>query len=175
MCTARFLRRSVSFVSETGHQVNEDFRSAQRPYRSFGKGNERKLPRRHFACKRKEADPIKDGVLWIQSSSHVIRNWKLRYVMLFDEKLCYMKETQGDSSRKKEWKTIKISDIVSVKISSESPSQALDSDIFCVKTSRSKILFRCQDQDERDNWITALLTAKSVHLLGENKAKPARE
>lgn len=168
MCAARFLRRSVSFVSDIGQQVNGDFRSGQRPYRSFGKGNERQLPRRQYALKRKETDPIKDGVLWIQSSSHVKRNWKLRYVMLFDEKLCYMKETRRETSTNKEWKTIKISDIVSVKISGENPHQVFDCDIFSVKTSRSKTLFRCRDQVERDNWITALLIAKSFNLVGEN-------
>ena len=172
MCAARFIRRSLSFVSDSTHQVNVSVQSGQRLYRSFGKGSERELPRHHYACRRRENDPIIEGVLWIQSSSHVKRTWKLRYVKLFDEKLCFMKETHGEISKAKEWKAIKISDIVSVKISSESQlQQVIDSEIFYIKTSRCKMLFRCRNQDERDNWITALLTAKSVSLIKETMAK----
>ena len=167
MCAAkRLLSRSLTFITaEAKNQVNTEFQRGQRLYKSFGKGKEaiQRVP----LCRRKADSPfvkIKDGFLWIQNSAHMKRNWKLRYVMLLEEKLCYMKELRDKNPQSAEWKVIKIADIVSVKISSEHIS---DSDTFCVKTSHSKILFRCSNPDDRDKWMTALLTAKSFSIMNE--------
>lgn len=167
MCAAkRLLSRSLTFIAaEAKNQVNTEFQRGQRLYKSFGKGKDTTHQRAQFG-KRKESPvvKIKDGFLWIQSFTPMKRNWKLRYVMLLEEKLCYLKELRDKSPKPAEWKVIKIADIVSVKISSEHIS---DSDTFCVKTSHSKILFRCNNPDDRDKWMTALLTAKSSSMLSE--------
>ena len=172
MAARRLLSRSLSFVSDAANQVNSDFQRGQRLYKSFGKGKDTNLQRGQI-CRRKDSATsvkIKDGFLWIQSSLHMKRNWKVRYVMLLEEKLCYLKELRDKNPQAAEWKVIKIADIVSVKISGDGQTHHIsDSDTFCVKTSRSKTLFRCNNQDERDKWMTALLTAKSSSMLKERK------
>ena len=73
-----------------------------------------------------------------------------------------------------EWKEIRPSDIVSVKIPNDvlfSSNQS--SYMVSLKTnsriSRTKILLRFKCQEERDEWITTLLMAKSWSLMDEKR------
>ena len=175
MCTARILRRSLSFVSLSCDDSTDGFQREQQFYSSFGKSRDRKLPHRYYGLKRKEG-PIKEGFLWVQSASPFNKTWKLRYVLLFDEKLCYMKPKQATDkiSGAMDYTVIKFIDIVSVKINNDYKDEehpVSDSDVFSVKTSHQKLLFRCRDQEERDQWMVSLLTAKSSSIIKEAKAK----
>lgn len=139
-------------------------------YGSFGKARGRKLPQRYYGCKRKDY-PTKEGFLCVQSLSDVNRTWKLRYVMLFHDKLCYMKPLKAAldrSSGSMDLNVIHISDILSMKISSHCKLLNIaDSDTFYVKTEHARTLFRCKNEEERDKWMTALLTAKSADIMKE--------
>lgn len=162
------MKRSLSLVSDTAQKVSSDFQNGRcRIYTSFGKSPDLERRRRKNKCKVNE-DILLNSFLMIQTSSVINRKWKLRRVTLYEEELCYPKEIVGDKSQT-EWKSMKISDIVSVKIPKAKHSDEDDnSNAFYVKTSHSKTLFRCKNQDARDEWMTAILMAKSSLMLKEN-------
>ena len=174
MCAQRLLGRSKSFIPEDTRQEKVEFSRDQRHYRSM---KDVSRQRGQLSCRRKASPVVKlrDGFLWMQSSPHINKSWKLRYIMLLEEKLCYLKEKRDKMnlqvSQAAEWKMIKISDIVSLKVSTDGathhdPVQP-ETDIFHIKTPHSKYLFKCRNQDERDNWMAAILTAKSSSLVKE--------
>lgn len=174
------LRRSSSSdsVSPLSEDVDNDgsssFHSGMRFYSSFGKSKERKLPHRYYGCRRKDG-PIKEGFLWVQSSpGHFNRTWKLRYVLLLSEKLCYMKPKQAtdEISGALDYTVIKFSEIVSVKANIEQePHEVFESEVFSIKTSNNKLLFRARNEEERDEWMVSLLTAKSSSMIREAISK----
>lgn len=133
-----------------------------------------RLPPRYFGCKRKSS-PIKEGFLCVQCLPDVKWTWKLRYVMLFHDKLCYMKPKAvlGEGTGSMDFNAINISNIISVKISNESQIFKIsDSETFFVKTTtHGRSLFRCRDEEERDKWVTALLTAKSTDIINDRENK----
>lgn len=172
------LRRSSSFSSLSsedfpdGANDSSNFQSGLRFYSSFGKTRERKLPHRYYGCRRKEG-PVKEGFLWVQQSpGHFNKSWKLRYALLFSEKLCYMKPKQAsdDISGSLDYTVIKFSDIVSVKVNNEL-HEVSESETFVIKTTNNKTLFRCRNQEDRDEWMVSLLTAKSSSMIKEAIAK----
>ena len=176
MFAASFLRRSwksLSDLSNSTLRIHSDHtHRGDGLYGTLGKSKGRKLPQRYYGYKRKDY-PTTEGFLCVQCLSDVTRTWKLRYVMLFHEKLCYMKPPKaalGGSSGSMDFKTIHISDIVSVKINSHLQLlHTSDSDTFYVKTRQAKTLFRCRNGEERDKWMTALLTAKSADIMKETR------
>lgn len=178
MCAARLLGRSKSFIPEaTPSEKCNISREFHYSYRNLKEPDWQKeqLSRRRRA---NQVVKVKDGFLWMQSNSspHINKTWKLRYLMLLEEKLCYLKEDRDklsiDASHESDWKVINISEINSLKVSSDGITPQINSsdsetDIFCVKTAHCKYLFKCRNQDERNDWVTAILTAKSSSLLNE--------
>lgn len=161
------LKRSFSLVSETAHKVTSDFQNGRcRVYTSFGKSPDLAGLRRKNSSKRNE-NILLNSFMMIQTSFVLNRSWNLRQVTLYEDQLCYPKEIVSDKSQT-EYKKIKISDIVSVKLPNEKHSNQKDnSNTFYVKTSHSKVLFRCKNQEVRDEWMTAILMAKSSLILKE--------
>ena len=159
--------KSLTNLTELEDSLKSNFDRGDRLYNSFGKVNkEGKPPQSYYDCKRKDY-PVKEGFLCVQCLSDMKRTWKLRYVMLFHDKLCYMKPPKG-SSCSMDFNDIHISDIMSVKINSGFQLlHTSDSDTFHVKTRQVKTLFRCRSGEERDKWMTALLTAKSADIMRE--------
>ena len=163
-----FLKRSLSLVSDTANKVSSELHNSRsRLYTSFGKSPDQDGQRRRNSNKRNES-VLKNSFLMIQTSSIVNRSWKLRRVTLLEDQLCYPKEIVNDDSRT-EWKSIRISEIISVKIPNDSYLlQSKNTNTFYVKTSQSKILFRCKSQEARDEWMTAILMAKSSLMVKDN-------
>lgn len=170
------LKRSLSFISinTTGHQELNEFENRRRLYTSFGKSKSQVRPRPYY-CPRSKELAIKDGFVWTQILPHLKKEWQLRYLLLFNEKLCYLKEPVRRSSKEMEWREIGIADIVSMKIPSDNQVHMTgDSDesntLYLkvnTKTSPTKILLRFKSRQERDDWMTAFLTAKSWSLLND--------
>lgn len=171
---SRTFKKHVSKSLSDLSAINTTFdRSRSLLCGSFEKLNKKgKLPQRYYGCKRRRDFPTKEGFLCVQCLPDVKWSWKLRYVMLFHDKLCYMKSKTvlGENTGSMDFNAISISDIISLKISSDCQMlQISDSETFYVKTSHGRTLFRCRDEEERDKWITALLTAKSSDIMKERE------
>lgn len=172
------LRRSFSYVSlsVSHHEPGQfDSHNNRKLFASFRKSKSHARPER-YCCPRNYEDPsIKDGFVWTQIIPHVKKDWQLRYLMLFHEKLCYLKETVRHTSKEMQWREIEVKSIVSVKIPSENQihfvSDTDESSMLYIKintkSSPTKILFRFKSQQERDEWMTAFLTAKSWSMLND--------
>ena len=171
-----FLKRSLSFISlnATDQQEQNESENRRRLYTSFGKSKSQLRPRPYY-CPRSKELAIKDGFVWTQILPHLKKEWQLRYLLLFNEKLCYLKEPVRRSSREMEWREVGITDIVSVKIPGDHQTHMtgdLDQSNMLYlkvnsKTSPTKILLRFKSRQERDEWMTAFLTAKSWSLLND--------
>lgn len=176
MCAGRLLGRSKSFVPEGTPLAFEKFEIGREFQRSCKKRNEPVIwPRGQFSCRRPAGSAlrIKEGFMWMHSSSQINKSWKLRYIVLLEEKLCYLKEQTGTLSfqtcYESDFKVIEISEIISLKVNSDGVTQSTDSEseVFYVKTSNSKYSFKCRNQDERNSWVTAILAAKSSTMMKE--------
>ena len=175
MCAARLLGRSKSYIPEATPLEKFDIsRNFHHSYRIVKEPDWQKEQLSHRLRRVNQDVKMKDGFLWMQSSPHINKTWKLRYLMLLEEKLCYLKENRDklslDASFESDWKVINISEINSLKVSSDGVTPQIsdsETDIFCVKTQHCKYLFKCRHQNERNDWVTAILTAKSSSLMKE--------
>ena len=177
--TGKGLHRSLSFISKSSDDDSEQFefrRRVQTSATGLDKPKQRVRPRPYCSgSSKKKERALKDGFVWMQIVPHKKKSWQLRYFMIFKEKLCYLEEPATSSSKGMEWKEIRPCDIVSVKIPNEIHlfNSNQTSYMVSLKTnsrfSRTKMLLRFKSQEERDEWITAFLMAKSWSLLDEKK------
>ena len=101
---------------------------------------------------------IKEGYTWKRSFAAPLRKWKKRYFVLSWENL-YIFKDKSDASHK----IVRILDIVSLMIE----DFGLQRKEFCLRlreTNRESYLLKFCTENERNDWMTAVLTAKSVFL-----------
>lgn len=172
-----FKRRLSLDDAATGTKRRSELNRSQLLYRSFVRSREFGCNKGQLLRRRKESQTVvklKEDFMWMQSAPNLTtKPWKLRYIMLLEEQLCYLKEKRDklnfQVSKAAEWKSIHISDIASLSLGSgvtaQTKSEQELTNTFYLKTTHSKYVFRCRNQDERDNWMAAILTAISSSLL----------
>lgn len=131
-----------------------------------------------YSGKRRERH-VRTGFVYVQSSSQLKKTWKLHYAVLYADRLSYIQQSKTenfyDSFRGQQ---IKISNIVSLKVLKKH-SQVRKNSLtngcksavllvkFVVHGKQTELLLRFQTPEETNEWMTALLMAKSSSLLGE--------
>ena len=132
-----------------------------------------------YSVKRNERH-LRTGFIYLQSSSKLNRTWKLYYAILYADRLFYTQQSKTDGFhdgfRRQQ---IKISHMVSLKVlkkhlhaqnqrNSRSNSK---SNVLVVKFiadgKQNELLLRFHSAEEMNEWMTALLMAKSSSILGE--------
>ena len=166
-----FLRKGLWTCVEAMNLLKHEGRKCLMTFRK-----KRKLPHRHYCCKLKNEHLLKDGVVWVQVLPQLRRKWIRKYATLSEERLSYLRVREKpaeEAATTPEWNMIRISDLVSVKIPRENhfifknwDSRSLYLKVR-TKKSKSKILLKCQTEEERDLWIAALLKAKSLRFMKE--------
>lgn len=110
---------------------------------------------------------IKDGIVCLKDLSQLKPNFEQQYLLIFNESLYYCKAKSYSRSKVVKWKEIHTSDIVSLKICSETT-------LFLKangKMNSIKILLRFSDQFERDEWAVAFNIAQSWNLVNDKVSK----
>ena len=170
MCATTIWQKGLWFCAEAISLLKYEGRKS---FVVFGRSKKRKLPRRHYCCKVTRDYLLKDGLVWVQVFPRIRRKWIRRYLILSEERLSYFKERPDDGTTILDWKVIRISDVVSVKIPSDNHfifenwnSRTLYLKVG-KKRSEAKVLLRWSTEEERNIWMAALLKAKSVRLMKE--------
>ena len=136
----------------------------------------------HYGVRRKELQ-LRAGLVWIQVSSQLKKRWKMQYAVLYAERLCYTRQSEkleDESDReccmyKIRGKQIRVADIVSLKVLFDKHLKMSNSantrNNICLKYEtngkQSELLLRFQSHEEMNEWMTALLIAKSSSLVKE--------
>ena len=139
--------------------------------RLFGKFDFRILPfpggqffrrPRHRENFTKGDSSIKEGYIWKSSSSTLLkRRWKKRYFILSKDKLFFLKEHGEDSVTAK---IIRILDIVSL-MAEDFGFRRKKFGLRLRANNRESYIVSCSSEAERNDWITAVLTAKSASIV----------
>ena len=109
-----------------------------------------------------EDQSIKEGYLWKQSKSMPLkRRWKRRYFILSEDKLYLLKEKNEESVSAK---IIRILDIVSL-MAEDFGFRRKKFGLRLRANNKESYVVSCNSEDERNDWITAVLTAKSCSLV----------
>lgn len=109
-----------------------------------------------------EDQSIKEGYLWKQSKSTPLkRRWKKRYFILSEDKLYLLKEKSEESVSAK---IIRILDIVSLMVE-DFGFRTKKFGLRLRANNKESYIVSCNSEDERNDWITAVLTAKSYSLV----------
>lgn len=108
-------------------------------------------------------DPlIKEGYIWKQSKSTPLkRRWKRRYFILSEDKLYLLKEKSEESVSAK---IIRILDIVSL-MAEDFGFRRKKFGLRLRANNKESYIVSCSTEAERNDWITAVLTAKSYSLV----------
>lgn len=108
-------------------------------------------------------DPlIKEGYIWKQSKSTPLkRRWKRRYFILSEDKLYLLKEKSEESVSAK---IIRILDIVSL-MTEDFGFRRKKFGLRLRANNKESYIVSCSTEAERNDWITAVLTAKSYSLV----------
>lgn len=108
-------------------------------------------------------DPlIKEGYIWKQSKSTPLnRRWKRRYFILSEDKLYLLKEKSEESVSAK---IIRILDIVSL-MAEDFGFRRKKFGLRLRANNKESYIVSCSSEAERNDWITAVLTAKSYSLV----------
>lgn len=113
----------------------------------------------------KEDPLIKEGYIWKQSKSTPWkRRWKRRYFILSGDKLYFLKEKSEESVSAK---IVRILDIVSMMVE-DFGFRRKKFGLRLRANNKESYIVSCTSEEERNDWITAVLTAKS-HSLVEHK------
>lgn len=109
---------------------------------------------------------IKEGYLWKTKDGLPSRmwRWKKRYLVLSEDSICFLKD-KGKSGKAP--KIVRILDVVSLMIEDFGIRRKTFGIRLKAGNDRDSFLLRCRSEDERNDWITAVLTAKSASLLNE--------
>lgn len=84
--------------------------------------------------------------------------------MLSEDSICFLKD-KGKSGKAP--KIVRILDVVSLMIEDFGIRRKTFGIRLKAGNDRDSFLLRCRSEDERNDWITAVLTAKSASLLNE--------
>lgn len=108
-------------------------------------------------------DPsIKEGYIWKQSKSTPLkRRWKKRYFVLSGDKLYFLKEKSEESVSVK---IIRILDIVSL-MAEDFGFRRKKFGLRLRANNKESLIVSCSSEAERNDWLTAVLTAKSYSLV----------
>lgn len=111
---------------------------------------------------------LKDGFVSLKDFSQIKAHFEQQYLLVFNEVLYYCKAKAYNRSIGVKWKEILTTDIISLKICSETT--------LCLKANTKltsiKILLRFPDQNERDEWAVAFNTAQSWNLVNNRTLAP---
>ncbi|XP_031550463.1 uncharacterized protein LOC116287898 [Actinia tenebrosa] len=107
---------------------------------------------------------IKEGYLWKMKDGLPSRmwRWKKRYLVLSEDSICFLKE-KGKAGKTP--KIVRILDVVSLMIEDFGIRRKTFGIRLKAGNDRDSFLLRCRSEDERNDWVTAVLTAKSASLL----------
>jgi len=106
---------------------------------------------------------IKEGYLWRLREGFGSR-WKKNYLVLSEEGMMFLTK-KGNTT--KPCKIVHILDVVSLMLEDFTGirrTKAFGIRLQAKADSRS-LLLRCRSEDERNDWITAVLTAKSASIV----------
>lgn len=110
----------------------------------------------------KEDPLIKEGYIWKQSKSTPWkRRWKRRYFILSGDKLLFLKEKSEESVSAK---IVRILDIVSMMVE-DFGFRRKKFGLRLRANNKESYIVSCNSEAERNDWITAVLTAKSYSLV----------
>ena len=110
----------------------------------------------------KEDPLIKEGYIWKQSKSTPWkRRWKRRYFILSGDKLYFLKEKSEESVSAK---IVRILDIVSMMVE-DFGFRRKKFGLRLRANNKESYIVSCNSEAERNDWITAVLTAKSYSLV----------
>lgn len=105
---------------------------------------------------------IKEGYIWKQSKyTPLKRRWKKRYFILSGDKLYFLKEK---SEKSVSVKIIRILDIVSL-MAEDFGFRRKTFGLRLRANNKESLIVSCKSEAERNDWITAVLTAKSYSLV----------
>lgn len=108
---------------------------------------------------------IKEGYLWQLRDGFGFR-WKKNYLVLSEEGMMFMKKK---GNKTKPYKIVHILDVVSLML--EDFTGIRRTKTFGMrlqaKAETRSLLLRCRTEDERNEWITAVLTAKSASIINQ--------
>lgn len=110
---------------------------------------------------------IKEGYLWKMRNGFAPRicRWKKRYLVLSEEGILFLKKKGNIESP---FKIVRIFDVVSLMLEDFTGIRTKAFGIrLQAKAERETLLLRCRSEDERNDWITAVLTAKSASLVSQ--------
>lgn len=109
-----------------------------------------------------EDSSIKEGYIWKQSKfTPLKRRWKKRYFILSGDKLYFLKEKSEESVSAK---IIRILDIVSL-MAEDFGFRRKKFGLRLRANNKEWFVLSCRSETERNDWITAVLTAKSYSLV----------
>jgi len=109
-----------------------------------------------------EYSSIKEGYIWKQSKfTPLKRRWKKRYFILSGDKLYFLKEKSEESVSAK---IIRILDIVSL-MAEDFGFRRKKFGLRLRANNKEWFVLSCCSETERNDWITAVLTAKSYSLV----------
>lgn len=110
----------------------------------------------------KEDPLIKEGYIWKQSKSTPWkRRWKRRYFILSGDKLYFLKEKSEESVSAK---IVRVLDIVSMMVE-DFGFRRKKFGLRLRANNKESYIVSCNSEAERNDWITAVLTAKSYSLV----------
>jgi hypothetical protein len=111
------------------------------------------------------ASCIKEGYLWkMREVTPRIGRWKKRYLVLSEDGICFLKK-KGKSGKAP--KIVRILDVVSLMIEDFGIRRKTFGIRLKSGTDSESLLLKWQTEDERNDWITAVLTAKSASLVSQ--------
>lgn len=109
-----------------------------------------------------EDSSIKEGYIWKQSKFTPLKcRWKKRYFILSGDKLYFLKEKSEESVSAK---IIRILDIVSL-MAEDFGFRRKKFGLRLRANNKEWFVLSCRSETERNDWITAVLTAKSYSLV----------
>lgn len=125
-------------------------------------------PRCNENCIKDQDTSIKEGYIWKQSKfTPLNRRWKKRYFILSGDKLYFLKEKSESVSVK----IIRILDIVSLMVE-DFGFRRKTFGLRLRANNKQSLIVSCNSEAERNDWMTAVLTAKSYSLVEHSRLWP---
>lgn len=120
-------------------------------------------------CNEAQSTPhIKEGYLWRLKdgfASRLVSRWKKSYLVLSEEGMMFLRKK---GKTEEPFKIVHILDVVSLMLEDFAGIRNKAFGIrLQAKAERKSLLLRCRTEDERNDWITAVLTAKSASLVSQ--------